>query len=90
MSLRSPAQKMLDTSFGIVMGLVIATVVGLYLTKEDDIEDVETNELSMYVGNFDSIAELRRIDDLERGTSCYYIYKTISCVYTGDFGNQED
>lgn len=81
--------------FAVAMGLCIVglTAAGKILQdslekqREEQLEFVETNENSVYVGHFTSSTELRRVDDLDRGISCYQVTydKGISCVYTGKF-----
>lgn len=64
-----------------------ALLTKLHEQQEAQLEFEETNENSVYVGHFTDGAELRRVDDLDRGISCYQATydKGISCVHTGNF-----
>lgn len=73
-----------------VILIAVAVVGGLAIDKhlqEQQVEFEETNENSAYVGHFNSGSELRRVDDLDRGVSCYKVEydRGITCVYTGNF-----
>jgi len=54
--------------------------------KQQKTTAAEPIDESVYVGTADGSNEIRRIDDLEKGVSCYQSYRGLSCVHTGDYG----
>lgn len=70
---------------GVLLFLFFAFAMIMLLPKDvnDDSWTAEPDyENSLYVGHFAPNVELRRIDDIEMGITCYRMYNALSCVPT--------